>query len=151
MSVCIPFGKLLKEGKNPGSSNMSTLAFNRSSIILLNAALLAGQKGLIADSEKLFAKAILLKEKCNGRSTEYATMLVSFADMYMDNRQAAKAEPLYAEAVKILSDSHGDDHLSIGLIMRSLAETCHRLGKEDEGKYWTEQSTQILKQHRRCS
>jgi hypothetical protein len=132
-------------------NQMSTFAHNRSSNILLNAALLAGQKGMLADSEKMFAKAILLKEKSAGRGTEYATMLVSFADMYMDNENAAKAEPLYAEALRILSSSHGDDHLSIALLMRSLSEACHRLGRENESHEWCLQAKKILKQHRRCS
>jgi hypothetical protein len=69
----------------------------------------------------------------------------------MDNENAAKAEPLYAEALRILSSSHGDDHLSIALLMRSLSEACHRLGRENESHEWCLQAKKILKQHRRCS
>lgn len=130
---------------------MSAFAHDRSSNILLSAALQAGQKGMIADSEKLFAKAIYLKEKNAGKGTEYATMLVSFADMFMDTGHFEKAEPLYVEALRIFGQSHGHDHLSIGLLMRSLAEACHQLGKEQENEDWILKSQQILKQHRRCS
>lgn len=134
-----------------GYKKMSTSAQNRSSNILLHAALHAGQKGMVSDSEKLFVKALNLKEKSVGKSTEYATILVSFADMYMDNGYVSKAEPLYAEALTLLAHSHGDDHLSIALLMRSLAEAYERLGKEKESFALCKQAKEILKQHRRCS
>lgn len=118
------------------------------SFILLSAALQAGQRGMVADSDKLFAKAIYLTQQESNRGNDYATMLVRFADMCADHGRLEKAESLYKEALEIFEKSRGTDHLSAALLMRNLAEICDKLGNAIESRSWSCRASEILNKHR---
>lgn len=120
----------------------------RSSSILLSAALEAAQQGYASDSDKLFAKAINLSEKAQGRNcADYAKMLVRYADICSDKGRTEKAEALYREALEIYEKTCGFEHISAGLLMRNLSEICHRLGKKADASDWRSKSLRILSNH----
>ena len=128
---------------------MNGLTDTSAANVLFFMAMEAEKYGMSVDSDRLLDRARQLQEK-SGRShgIQYATMLIQSGDSCADYGRLAKAEKLYREALSILIELKGPDHLSTGLTMRNLADLLIRQNKTSEAAELNLRVSSILSRHR---
>lgn len=130
-------------------SIMSTTAKVRSSNVLFSAALEAEKHGMYAQADTLFDRAKHLHRQAGlCISTDFASRLLEFADLCIDDGRFERAESLYREVLAFFVEYNGENHLCTALTMRNLADVCSKLGKKSEAAELNFRAASILLKHR---
>lgn len=91
--------------------------------LMNQAGMLLDVKGLHAEAEPLYARALAIVEKALGPDHPNVAMsLNNLAELYRMNGAYAKAEPLYARALAIWEKTLGPGHPNVAASLNNLAE-----------------------------
>lgn len=117
--------------------------------ILLLAAMEAERQGLPVHSDDLLERASKVKEgSLQSCRVADAAMLLEFADVCAERGRLEKAESLCREALNLLSQLKGTQHISTALAMRNLVDLCRKRGKDKEAADLNCQVSTIFAMHR---
>jgi tetratricopeptide (TPR) repeat protein len=113
---------------------------------LNNLAELARRRGNAKEAERLFLRALAVKEVGLGRDhPDVATTLNNLAQVYVAQQREAEAVPLLERSLAIQEAALDDEHPALRRTLTTLAEVYRRLGRDDDA-FITEVKKRLLRE-----
>jgi tetratricopeptide (TPR) repeat protein len=99
---------------------------------LNNLAELARRRGRIAEAERLFARALAVKETLGRDHPSVATSLNNLAQLYIAQRRDEEAIPLLERSLTIQEKTLDPEHPALRRTLVALGDAYRRLGRADD-------------------